>query len=368
MNNGSPTFDKIYIITDRKYLDVQLGNTLLSFLNKNGISNIARSESSEHLSRIIQDSTKVIITTLQKFCRLVKPENFKSLKIAIVADEAHRGHGHALTRYLHSILTGDTRQTSKISYFSFTCTPSPTALKMFGKLENGVYKPIHIYSTQEAIEDGVIMDVLEDYVNLASVAKVFSEGSTTDVYDRGLETLKMVKKESDVNRSLIHEKAYFIVNHFINNIEKISEQGFIPKAMIVVKNRKSILVYKEELEDIIKRLPEDKQFNIICAFSAFEYNKKNIKEKDQSINGPYTYPSPLEHFIKNDKIKMVVVADKLRTGFDYPQLSLMYIDRKLSGSNAVQTISRINRCCKGKKKSSCCRFCKFKKRNRYFFF
>ena len=104
------------------------------------------------------------------------------------------------------------------------------------------------------------MNVLQDYTNLTSIAHVITDGKDSLIVNNAYTTSKMIKREMDIDRSLIHEKAYYIVKHFRENKNKLGDEGFNPKAMVVVKNRKSILIYKQEIESIIKRLPENEVF------------------------------------------------------------------------------------------------------------
>jgi len=139
----------------------------------------------------------------------------------------------------------------------------------------------------------------------------------------------------------------FITQHYTTWYETKKNDDFEAKGMLVVSGRKHIIYYKREIESLILQLPKDKQFDVVCAFTKFNDKSDSYNEKDQSINGIYA-SDPVKDFLENKRVKLIIVADKLQTGFDAPQLGIMYIDKTLNGANAVQTIGRLSRIAKGK--------------------
>ena len=132
---------------------------------------------------------------------------------------------------------------------------------------------------------------------------------------------------------MIKKKAKFIFNHFCNIMIEKSNEYFTPKGMIVVSRRSQIILYKKELEKLIReRLTEEEEFHIVVSFTDFIYNQRRIREKDFEVNGIYCKDFIKQFLDKNSKVKMIIVADKLQTGFDAPLLHSLFFFLSFSSS------------------------------------
>ncbi|EGG17302.1 helicase domain-containing protein [Cavenderia fasciculata] len=374
--NNKLKFDTIVIMNDRSQLDAQLGDVIVKFLEANGVTNYCRPKSSKQLqSEISYGKRRIVITTMQKFAQLLPNKNgnadfsFKTNSVAIISDEAHRSHGKSTTEKLHEFLVGKTRQTSQITYFSFTCTPTPQCLEMFGVSSNGRdKKPFYTYSMEDALKDKLILDVIENFNSF----QIKSDYGLSHLYDGkywdedyydddddSTFTMQDVPQQTDDKRS-IQEKCIYILNHFIETKKKYDTGLLKARGMIVCSGRKNLLDYKKIIDEIVSKLPPTEQFDTIAAFSPFVIDGKTILESDSSVNGKYaSYGSDKHRGIvkalqddKHSRIRLLIVADKLQTGFDEPSLCMMYVDKKISGANVVQTLSRLSRISKDKKTTS----------------
>eukprot|EP01132_Coremiostelium_polycephalum_P010262 gene10262-12586_t len=355
--NGKLKFDTIVIMNDRSQLDAQLGDVIIKFLESNGVTNYCRPKSSKQLQREISlGRNRIVITTMQKFAQLLPSStgsdfSFKSNSVAIISDEAHRSHGKSTTEKLHEFLSGNTRQTNQLTYFSFTCTPTVQCLEMFGVFTKGTNKiPFYTYSMDDAQKDNLVLDVISNFISFKIKGDPYSNITDID------EEYDMEDDEVIQDQILIKEKAIYILNHFIDTKSKHDNGGFKSRGMVVCSGRKNLIIYKRIIDALIQQLPPSEQFDTIAAFSPFQIDGRNIVESDSAINGKYAhYGTDKNRGIikslvddKHCKIRLLIVADKLQTGFDEPTLSIMYVDKKIKGANAVQTLSRLSRTCKDK--------------------
>jgi len=143
-------------------------------------------------------------------------------------------------------------------------------------------------------------------------------------------------------------------------IKKMKNEYFEAKSMLIISSRKQILPYKQLIEEFILQYPKEQQYDVVCAFTPFTLDKKNYSENNQEINKDYS-EDPVKEFLNNTKVRLIIVVDKLQTGFDAPQLGIMYIDKTLKGGNAVQTLGRLSRSAKGKKEVAVVDFVNTKK-------
>ncbi|GAM28755.1 hypothetical protein SAMD00019534_119310, partial [Acytostelium subglobosum LB1] len=385
--NNKLKFDTIVVMNDRSQLDAQLGDVIIKFLEANGIKSCSRPKSSKQLQyEISHGKNRIVITTMQKFSQLLPtlskqqqghsgtPQDalfetfsFKTNSVAIISDEAHRSHGKSTTERLHEFLVGNVKQTSQITYFSFTCTPTPQCLEMFGVSSGGRdKKPFYTYSMEDALKDNLILDVIENFNTLSvnegkqllqqqqQSRKLMDEYYQQDSWDNDGDEIIQDKKS-------IQEKSVYILNHFIKLKKQYDTCSFKSRGMVVCSGRKDLIVYKKTIDALVAQLPMSEQFDTIAAFSPFIYEGKQILESDANVNGKYAHYGSDKHrgivkAIQDDKIhnriRLLIVADKLQTGFDEPSLAMMYIDKKMSGANVVQTLSRLSRTTKEKHNTS----------------
>ncbi len=362
-------FNGVIVVTDRKVLDQQLQDSIYQLEHKIGL--VAKiDENSSQLAEEIEKGTKIIISTIQKFRFIL--ENISGTKgknYAIVIDEAHSSTSGSNIMALKESLSLDeaAELASKeeaeeldaedkindelekfadrghISFFAFTATPKGTTLRLFGNQENDdKYYPFHIYSMRQAIEEGFILDVLKHYMTYKMFYSVNKKIEEDPAFDKSKATKSIVKYVS-LHPHNISQKTEIIIEHFRNiTMKKIGGEA---KAMLVTSSRLHAVRYKLAFDKYIKR----KGYTELKTLVAFSGTVKDDKEeyKETKMNDGISETQLKEEFDKNES-KILIVANKYQTGFDQPKLHTMYVDKKLSGVKAVQTLSRLNRIYPGK--------------------
>lgn len=359
---GKNLVDSVIIVTDRVILDKQIRDTIKQFMQVS--STVGHAESSADLAKLINEEKKIIITTVHKFSFILDEigTSHRNNKFAILIDEAHSSQSGSLSANMNIALSGiDEEETTEdkiirimegrkmldnASYFAFTATPKNKTLEMFGEevLKNGEVKhePFHNYSMKQAIEEGFILDVLQNYTTIKSYYKLAKIVEDDPMYDTKKAQRKL-RNYVESNEYAIGQKADIMVNHFheqVINKGKINGQA---RAMVITSSIERAIEYYYAIE---KSLAERKsQYKAIVAFSG-EKEFKGQKLTESKVNG---FPSSqIEKKIKHDPYRFLVVADKFQTGYDEPLLHTMYVDKPLSGIKAVQTLSRLNRSHPGK--------------------
>ncbi|EIR8930866.1 type I restriction endonuclease subunit R [Campylobacter upsaliensis] len=362
-NKEKYIFDSILVVTDRKVLDRQIRENVKSFEDNKGLVE-AITEGSKQLKAALEEGKKIIVTTIQKFPYIADEiTHLQNKSFAIIIDEAHSSQsGKNAEEMGKAIGNKDDKETGEMdleeelikiiknkkfqknaSYFAFTATPKPKTLEMFGSPceINGKKKfiPFHLYSMKQAIEEGFILDVLKGYITYASYYKIVSKNDNRE-YDKKKANAKLRAYVTN-HIATIEKKATIMIEHFFQNIcKKIGEKA---KAMIVTSSRenavKYYLFFKKYLQ---KNHPE---YQALVAFSGDkEINGESYSEAE--LNG--FSEAMLKDEFKKDKYRFLIVAEKYQTGFDEPLLHTMYVDKRLEGISAVQTLSRLNRICKNK--------------------
>ncbi|MPB23146.1 type I restriction endonuclease subunit R [Campylobacter upsaliensis] len=356
-------FDSILVVTDRRVLDRQIQENVKSFTqDKNLVESIT--EGSRQLKAALEEGKKIIVTTIQKFPYIADEITHLSDKtFAIIIDEAHSSQsGKNAEEMGKAISNKDDKEMGEMdleeelikiiknkkfqknaSYFAFTATPKPKTLEMFGSAceINGEKKfiPFHLYSMKQAIEEGFILDVLKGYITYASYYKIVSKNDNRE-YDKKKANAKL-KAYVTNHIATIEKKATIMIEHFFQNIcKKIGEKA---KAMIVTSSRenavKYYLFFREYLQ---KNYPE---YQALVAFSGVK-EMEGRSYSEVGLNG--FSEAMLKDEFKKDNYRFLIVAEKYQTGFDEPLLHTMYVDKRLEGISAVQTLSRLNRICKNK--------------------
>ena len=368
-------FDSVIIITDRNVLDQQLQNTIYQFDHKQGaVKRI--DEDSQQLAESIQSGINIIITTLQKFPFALKHlTDLPDRNYAVIIDEAHSSQGGESSRKMTEALAGKNislEESEKIeneienkeiddddyireiiqkrgpqqniSLFAFTATPKAKTLEVFGtKDENGIPKPFHLYSMRQAIEEGFILDVLRNYTTYKEFYK-FSKKIEDDPELNKKKAQKAIGRFISLHPHSISQKSEVMIEHFKNvTMKKIGGKA---KAMVVSSSRKHALRYYLEFKEYIK---EKGYSNIkpLVAFSGKVFDDsypEGVSESHLNKFGERELPDKFS----TDEFQILLVADKYQYGFDQPLLHTMYVDKKLSGVKAVQTLSRLNRTMPGK--------------------
>ena len=365
-------FRSVIVVTDRKVLDSQLQDTIYQFDHVDGVVQKIDKNAAQ-LKDAIENGAPIIITTLQKFPVIYKEVMGQKQNFAIIVDEAHSSQTGEAARKLKKALadtsvaleeyarlegeveanTPDQQdkilnelatqgQHDNLSFFAFTATPKDKTLQMFGtQTPDGKYVPYHIYSMKQAIEEGFILDVLKNYVTYKNYYKIIK----TIADDPQIETssgVKAIKKYESLHPHNIAQKTAIMIEHFREVTQK--QIGGRAKAMVVTSSRLHAVRYLNEFKRYIKAHGYD-DLDVLVAFSG-EVNDDGEPYTEEKMNG--IKESQLKATFHSDEYHMLIVAEKYQTGFDEPLLHTMFVDKKLSGVKAVQTLSRLNRTMRGK--------------------
>lgn len=380
-NDDKYIFDSVIIVTNRIVLDSQLQDTINSFDHKAGLVEcITQKKGSRGLVDAINDKKKIIICTIQKFLYAYKDfDELKGRNFAVIIDEAHQGQSGESARTLRSSLIDvekekkafaeendmnpdaieETEELLNIlgqghhenqSFFAFTATPINKTLELFGTIiGDEKKKPFHTYSMRQAIEEGFILDVLSTYVTINEAFKLVTntEDNPELLEEKAKRALFKYYKQHEFT---ISQKVDMIMDNFLNNgRKKINGHG---KAMIVTDSRQSAVLYYQAVKEYLSKHPDEtKGCGVLVAFSGkvkfdgddTEYIEAEMNEypDGKKINSDAKFRKAF----KSDDFNIMVVADKYQTGYDEPLLHSMFVDKKLKGVNAVQTLSRLNRTC-----------------------
>ncbi|MBQ3169735.1 MAG: type I restriction endonuclease subunit R, partial [Clostridia bacterium] len=362
-------FDTVCIITDRIVVDRQLQAAVLSLEHKAGLIKVMDDScSSKDLADALNGNTKIIVTTIHKFMyihELVK--ELKNKTFAVIIDEAHSSTAGAAMESVTYALSESKKLSEatptdvseeepsmadliedeiarsgkqpNVSMIAFTATPKPTTLQLFGSLnEEGRKEAFDLYSMKQAIEEGFILDVLQNYVTYKTYYKI--NKAIED--DPELETVaakRKIAKYIELHDTNVAQKVEIIIEHFKNNIMK--ELGGRAKAMVITSSRQAAVKYRNEFVSYIAK----HGYTGIHALVAFS-GKVSLdgKEYTETVMNGISEEALPEVFDSND-YQVLLVANKYQTGFDQPKLCAMYVDKRLRGVAAVQTLSRLNRIC-----------------------
>ena len=364
-DNDNVVFDNVVIVTDRVVVDRQLQAAILGMEHKAGLIRVMDEKcSSADLAAALKGHTKIIATTIQKFPYIVGAvRGLKDKKFAVIIDEAHSstagkdmaavsltlGGGEVeideeAAPDVEDIIADEISRHGKqanVSVFAFTATPKPTTLELFGKMNaKGQKEAFHLYSMKQAIEEGFILDVLQNFTEYKTYYQINKE-IADDPRCKTAEAKRQIARFVELHETNIAQRIEVIIEHFRTTVMK--ELGGRAKAIVVTKSRASAVKYHRAFQDYIAK----KGYSDIKSLVAFSGKVKLDGETEEftesSING---FPeSRLPREFDSDDYKVLLVANKYQTGFDQPKLCAMYILKKLRGVNAVQTLSRLNRIC-----------------------
>ncbi len=385
-------FDKVVVITDRRVLDQQLQATISGFEHVQGLLQRIDQDSQQLKAALSDAKTKIIITTLEKFPVIAQDATVIGKRVAIIVDEAHSSQTGDAAQKLKKVLgaadplaaaeaetadaeasQGDDQdllvstvtsavaavnplaesaesrgRSPNLSFFAFTATPKGKTLQLFGipRAEAGttVYEPFHLYSMRQAIEEGFILDVLANYVTYKRYYRL-ANGLTSDdpEVDKGKAAVALARFV-DLHPSNLDQRAEIIVEHFRTvTAGKIGGQA---KAMVVTGSRLHAVRYLAAVE----RYLDKKQLTGIRAMVAFSgsVTDPDVPGEQFTESGMNDFPDSQTKQRFHDEGQLLIVAEKYQTGFDEPLLHTMYVDKKLEGVKAVQTLSRLNRIHPGK--------------------
>jgi type I restriction enzyme R subunit len=358
-------FDSIVVITDRRVLDRQLQSTMRQFEQTLGVvENI--DTTSRQLKDALESGKTIIVTTLQKFPVIAKEiGELPGKRFALIVDEAHSSQSGESTKSLKAVLSSGSLEAAEaeesgaatpeeelesailaemeqrgrlpnLSTFAFTATPKPKTLELFGtKRPDGKFAPFHLYSMRQAIEEGFILDVLANYATYKAYWRLLKKVEDDPRYDKR-KAEYLLKSFVELHPHAINEKVRIMVEHFATKVQ--GEIGGKAKAMIVTRSRLHAVRYKLAVDRYLAE--RGYPFRAVVAFSG----TVNDGGKDYTESGMNGFPEgQTAKTFEQPEYRFLIVANKFQTGFDQPLLHTMYVDKKLGGVNAVQTLSRLNR-------------------------
>ena len=353
-------YDTTIIVTDRVVVDRQLQKAVMSLDHAHGLIRIMdESCSSQDLKLALEGNTKIVATTIQKFPYIVDElKNLRDKNFAVIIDEAHSSTAgknmQAVTQSLGSddqdyededdFILDQIKKSGKqanVSMFAFTATPKPTTLRMFGRLnKNGNYEAFHLYSMRQAIEEGFILDVLQNYTTYKTMYEINKEVEE-DPELKTSDAKRQIAMFVDLHDTNISQRVQIIIEHFRNNV--MENLGGQAKAMVVTASRPAAVKYAKAFEAYVNKQGYD-DIHALVAFSGkvtLDGDEKTYTEVGMNQMSEDKLPDAFD----SDAYNVMIVANKYQTGFDQKKLSAMYVLKRLRGVNAVQTLSRLNRVC-----------------------
>jgi len=389
-------FDCVVVITDRQVLDQQLQDAIYQIEHAQGVVK-AIDEDSKQLAEALIDGTKIVVTTLQKFPFVLRgllhaagPESQESAtieekqqakeweiaiakrKYAVIVDEAHSSQTGETARELKAILGAGATDTEEgeadwedrlnqvmasrgrqpnLSFFAFTATPKGKTLELFGRPgANGTPEAFHIYSMRQAIEERFILDVLTNYTTYATYYRLLKAAEDDPTLPKK-KAARALAKFASLHPHNIEQKTEVMVEHFRRSVKQ--RLGGQAKAMVVTPSRLHAVRYKLAFE---RYIAENGYTDIrpLVAFSGTVVDPETEKEYTEPgmnpdvVTGKPISEAQLPGRFDSPDYQVLLVANKYQTGFDQPRLHTMYVDKRLDGVQAVQTLSRLNRMIPGK--------------------
>ena len=374
-DNDNAVYHSVIVITDRKVVDGQLQDAVLRIPHEPGIVEVMDDDcSSEDLATALDNNTRIIVSTIQKFSFILdKVSPMSDKKFAIIIDECHSSTkgsymtnvGRVLSQEevneedwenpedeINNAIEADIQRSHKhenITLLGFSATPNKKTVELFGtkyydEEGNAISKPFTCYSMQQAVEEGFILDVLKNYTTYKTYFKTNKKIADNPEYKKK-QIEKAVLKYANLRPENIEQKVEIIIEHFLDKVE--SQLNHNAKAMVVTDSREAAVRYKMAFDKVIS----DKHIDGLKALVAFTGNLKlredeNIDYSETKMNG---FPeSKTKGAFDTAEYKVLIVANKYQTGYDQPLLVAMYVDKQIKGAAAVQTLGRLNRVAPGK--------------------
>lgn len=385
-DDGNILIDTVVIVTDRIIVDSQLQDAVKGMEHEDGfIKTMDEGCTSEDLKIALEGNTKIIVTTIQKFLYIVQSvKDLSNKHFAILIDEAHSSTSGEYMSSVSASLSGKmaeekdengnsieddidptedfvneiihkeiaaAKKPENVSFIAFTATPKSSTIQFFGTMgTDGKKTAFDLYSMKQALEEHFILDVLENYTTYDTYYEIKLKNNDPIVKE------KIAKKElaflTEVNEENISNKVKVIVEHFYNHMkDKLGGQA---KGMIITSGRLAAVMYKKIMDDYLKKMGYT-SLRTLVAFSGKVDKLKGDENTytEVSMNNPGLIdgekPAITEENLRDafdtDDYKVLIVANKYQTGFSQDKLCAMYVDKKLSGISAVQTLSRLNRLC-----------------------
>lgn len=352
----NPLFDSVIVVTDRRLLDKQLRENIKEFSEVKNI--VAPAYSSKDLKEGLEQGKKIIITTIQKFPFIVDGiADLSDKRFAVIIDEAHSSQSGTAAGKMNEAMgkseadeeeedgqdvilkaMQSRKMKGNASYLAFTATPKNATLERFGsKQADGTFKPFHLYSMKQAIEEGFILDVLANYTTYKSYYEIEKSIQDNPLFDTK-KAQKKLRAYVERHKQTIGTKAEIMLEHFISKVYNTKKLKGKAKAMVVTQNIESAVRYYLAIKKLLKE--RGHLFKIAIAFSGKKV-VDGIEYTEADLNG-FAEKDTRDYF-DSDEYRILVVANKYLTGFDQPKLCTMYVDKKLQGVLAVQALSRLNR-------------------------
>lgn len=379
-------FDTVLVVSDRTVLDNQLQEAIFDFQRVTGVVETIKNETgskSSNLAKALSAGKKIIVCTIQTFPKALEAVQelaaTQGKQFVVIADEAHSSQTGEAAAKLKQVLSAEelkeiadggevgmedflaAQMASKagpkgITYVAFTATPKPKTLQLFGRAPNpdvamgsdNLPEPFHVYSMRQAIEEGFILDVLKNYTTYKTAFKLAHNGKEFDEKEvERSEAMKGIMQWVKLHPYNIAQKVQIVVEHFRENVAPLLNGR--AKAMVVVSSRLEAVRWQLAIEKYIK----DHNYNLgaLVAFSGEVNDKESGPEpftENSKLLNPNLKGRDIREAFDTDEYHILLVANKFQTGFDQPLLCGMYVDKRLAGIQAVQTLSRLNRAYPGK--------------------
>ncbi|MDO4462865.1 MAG: type I restriction endonuclease [Bacteroidia bacterium] len=361
----TPRFESTIVVTDRINLDKQIRDNIRAFCNNKNI--VTWAEDSEALVNALKGGKKIIVSTICKFPFILNTlgKELADKRFAVIIDEAHSSQSGNMSSSLNRILSGFGHKGLNVednedglnelmthviagrvlakntNFYAFTATPKNKTLEMFGEPYTNAsgeksFRPFHVYSMRQAIEEGFIMDVLEHYTTYDSFYKILKATESNPEFDKK-QANKKLRAWVESRPETVDKKARIMVEHFHECVAY--KMGGEARAMIICNGIERAIDYFFAVKNLLKQ--RNSPYQAIVAFSGSKlYNGKEVDER--ILN---QFPSSnIEKTFRSGNYRFLIVADKFQTGYDEPLLHTMYVDKSLSSIKTVQTLSRLNRC------------------------
>jgi len=386
---NNKVFSTVLVVSDRTVLDTQLQEAIFDFERTAGVVATIKGDSqskSGELAEALAGGKKIVVCTIQTFpfalSAVQELAATQGKRFAVIADEAHSSQTGEAAGKLKQLLSADELKDladggevaaedilaaqmsaragqagtpSAITYVAFTATPKAKTLELFGRKPQAdepagpgnLPEPFHVYSMRQAIEEGFILDVLQNYTSYKLAFKLAHKGKEWDDKEvERSEALKGLMRWVRLHPYNISQKVQVVVEHFIENVQPLLSGH--AKAMVVVGSRVEAVRWKLAIDSYIQA--QGYTLGSLVAYSGEVNDPSSLPEPVSELSAqlnPGLKGRDIRDAFATDEFQILLVANKFQTGFDQPLLCGMYVDKKLAGIQAVQTLSRLNRAYKG---------------------
>ncbi len=375
-------FDSVIVVTDRNVLDAQLRDAikqidgdlgLVATIDRDSAATVGAGSKSGLLARALADGKLIIVVTIQTFPHALEEirssAELKDRSFAVIADEAHSSQSGATAAKLKEALSAEERDQlevagedgeiqldteallafemesranpGNISFFAFTATPKQKTLELFGRPgPDGKPEAFHVYTMKQAIEEGFILDVLRGYRTYETAFRIEQNAEDEELVDEASAT-RRVMRWVKLHPTNIEQKVAIIVEHFREKVASLLDGG--AKAMVVADSRLGAVRFKLALDRHIEKQGYTGLGTLVAFSGSVNDPKSGAEPFTEAGMNPGLGGQDLRQAFASSRFRIMVVANKFQTGFDQPRLAAMYVDKRLSGVTAVQTLSRLNR-------------------------